>query len=139
MGKRLALFRFFVTIPVPFNISKNHVLHSRAKRIDIRHHVLREQVAKGTVKLEYVRTEEQLPDIFTKPLGEEHNFSIGDAKLKLEIFQFIESLKDIWALSDLVDLEIAELVGIIVKLLGLRQILSQTDFGLKAHWTEVRL
>ena len=53
------------------NISENPVLHSRTKHIDVRHHFLRDNVAKGKINLVYVPTEYQLADIFTKPLPEE--------------------------------------------------------------------
>ena len=46
------------------------VQHSRTKHIDIRHHFLRDHVAKNDISLEGVRTEDQLVDIFTKPLDE---------------------------------------------------------------------
>ena len=48
----------------------NLVQHSRTKHIDIRHHFLRDHVAKNDISLESVRTEDQLADIFTKPLDE---------------------------------------------------------------------
>jgi hypothetical protein len=51
-------------------IVKNPVLHSRIKHIDIRHHFLREKEANGDIALQSVRSEEQLADIFTKPLNE---------------------------------------------------------------------
>jgi hypothetical protein len=51
-------------------IAKNPVLHSRTKHIDIRHHFLREKEANGDIALQNVRSEEQLTDIFTKPLNE---------------------------------------------------------------------
>jgi hypothetical protein len=46
----------------------NPVQHSRTKHIDIRLHFLRDHVAKGDIILEGVRSEDQLADIFTKPL-----------------------------------------------------------------------
>jgi hypothetical protein len=51
-------------------IGNNHVQHSRTKHIDIRHHFLRNHVAKGDISLEGVRTDDQLVNIFTKPLDE---------------------------------------------------------------------
>ncbi|MCH88858.1 putative gag-pol polyprotein [Trifolium medium] len=51
------------------NLSKNPVLHSRTKHIEIRHHFLRDHVEKGDVTFEYVDTTNQLADIFTKPLA----------------------------------------------------------------------
>ena len=53
------------------NISENPVLHSRTKHIDVRHHFLRDNVAKGKISLVYIPTEYQLADIFTKPLPED--------------------------------------------------------------------
>ncbi|GKC83858.1 hypothetical protein Tco_1139575 [Tanacetum coccineum] len=44
----------------------NNVQHSRAKRIDVCYHFIKEQVENGIVKLYFVRTEYQLADIFTK-------------------------------------------------------------------------
>ena len=51
-------------------LANNPVQHSRTKHIDIRHHFLRDHVAKSDISLEGVRTEDQLADIFTKPLDE---------------------------------------------------------------------
>jgi hypothetical protein len=51
-------------------IANNPVQHSRTKHIDIRHHFLRDYVAKNDISLEGVRSENQLADIFTKPLDE---------------------------------------------------------------------
>jgi len=50
------------------NISKNPIQHSRTKRIDIRHHFIRDLVEEKIMTLEHVATEEQLADIFTKAL-----------------------------------------------------------------------
>ncbi|GHB31923.1 hypothetical protein GCM10010392_68950 [Streptomyces clavifer] len=53
------------------HISKNPVQHSRTKHVAIRYHFLKDKVADGEVKLEYVPTTEQVADIFTKPLPKE--------------------------------------------------------------------
>ena len=53
------------------NLSKNPILHSRAKHIDIRHHFLRDHIQRGEIVLDFVSTEFQLADIFTKPLNDE--------------------------------------------------------------------
>ena len=50
------------------NISKNHVLHSRTKHIDIRHHFILDLVEDKVLSLEYVPTEGHIADILTKPL-----------------------------------------------------------------------
>jgi hypothetical protein len=51
-------------------LANNPMQHSRTKHIDIRHHFLRDHEAKGDIKLFHVSTENQLADIFTKPLDE---------------------------------------------------------------------
>ena len=51
-------------------ISHNPVQHSKTKPIQIRHHLLRDDVLKGNISIEHVKTEEQLADIFTEPLDE---------------------------------------------------------------------
>ena len=52
------------------SISKNPVQHSRTKHIEIRHHFLKDHAQKRDITLEFVRTEDQLAGIFTKPLNE---------------------------------------------------------------------
>ncbi|KAH9792467.1 hypothetical protein KPL71_004134 [Citrus sinensis] len=52
------------------NLSKNPIQHSRTKHIEIRHYFLRDHVQKGDIALEFISTEKQLADIFTKPLCE---------------------------------------------------------------------
>jgi hypothetical protein len=44
--------------------------HSRTKHIDIWHHFLRDHAIKGDIIISHVQTNEQLADIFTKPLDE---------------------------------------------------------------------
>ena len=51
-------------------LANNPVQHSRTKHIDICHHFLRDHVAKNDISLEGIRTDDQLADIFTKPLDE---------------------------------------------------------------------
>ena len=50
------------------NISKNPVQHSQTKHIKIRNHFIRELVKDGTLTLEFIHTEDQMADLFTKPL-----------------------------------------------------------------------
>jgi hypothetical protein len=40
--------------------------HHRTKHIDVRHHFLREMVNKGILKLQHIRTHDQVADILTK-------------------------------------------------------------------------
>ena len=58
------------------NLTKNTVLHSLTKHIEIRHHFLRDDVEKGDVLFEHVDSKNQLSDIFTKPLATEPFFNI---------------------------------------------------------------
>ena len=51
-------------------LANNPVQHSHTKHIDIRHHFLRDHVAKGDIFLPGVSSKDQLADIFTKPLDE---------------------------------------------------------------------
>ena len=58
------------------NLTKNPILHSRTKHIEIRHHFIRDHVLKGDIEIEFVETRNQLADIFTKPLEKESFFRI---------------------------------------------------------------
>jgi hypothetical protein len=53
------------------NLTKNPIQHSRTKHIEIRHHFIRDHVQKGDVVLDFINTDKQLADIFTKPLNED--------------------------------------------------------------------
>ena len=59
------------------NLAKNPVNHQRSKHIDIKYHFIRSEIQAGNVKLEYVPTEDNVADIFTKPA----------TKVKLEKFK----------------------------------------------------
>jgi hypothetical protein len=48
----------------------NPVEHSRTKHIHICHHFLRDHQQKGDIEVFHISTENQLADIFTKPLDE---------------------------------------------------------------------
>ena len=49
--------------------TNNPVQHARTKHIDVSHHFIRDH-KKGDICIESVGTEDQLADIFTKPLDE---------------------------------------------------------------------
>ena len=52
-------------------LSKNHVFHKRTKHIDTRFHFIRELVNDKEICLEFCKSEDQLADIFTKPLAKD--------------------------------------------------------------------
>jgi hypothetical protein len=58
------------------HLSANPSTHARSKHIDIRHHLVREQVGLGTIKLEYIETAKQRADILTRALaGPKHAYN----------------------------------------------------------------
>ena len=67
-------------------IAHNPVQHSKTKHIQIHHHFLRDHLLKGDISIDHANTEDQLADIFTKPLDEKR-FS----KLRCEL-NILESL-----------------------------------------------
>ena len=77
MRNQLADYGFdFKSIPIHCDntsaiaITHNPVMHSRTKHIEIRYHFIRDHVQNGTISLQYIPTEDQLADVFTKPLDE---------------------------------------------------------------------
>jgi hypothetical protein len=51
-------------------LADNPIEHSRTKHINIRHHFLRDHQQRGGIDIYHISTENQLADIFTKPLDE---------------------------------------------------------------------
>jgi len=51
-------------------MTQNPVQHTRTKHIDVRHHFIRDHQQKGDISIQGIGTEDQLADIFTKPLDE---------------------------------------------------------------------
>lgn len=47
----------------------NLILHSRTMHIEVKYLFIREHVQDGNVDIQYVSTEEQLRDLFKKPLA----------------------------------------------------------------------
>jgi hypothetical protein len=47
---------------------KNLMLHGQSKHIEVKYHLVREPAEIGRIKVEFIRSEEQLNDILTKPL-----------------------------------------------------------------------
>jgi hypothetical protein len=50
-------------------LAKDNKFHSRTKHIDLRYHFIREAVEDGKIKVQYIPTDDNVADIFTKALG----------------------------------------------------------------------
>ena len=50
-------------------LSKNHVFHKKSKHIDTQFHSIRELVMNGEISIQFCKTQDQLENIFTKPLA----------------------------------------------------------------------
>jgi hypothetical protein len=57
-------------------LAHNPVFHGRARHIKVRHHFLRDHVEMGEIEMNFIDTERQLADIFTKPLDSCHFVSL---------------------------------------------------------------
>jgi hypothetical protein len=66
-------------------LTNNPVQHARTKHIDVRHHFIRDYQQKGDISIKNVGTDDQLADIFTKPLGEKRFCKLRN---ELNIFDF---------------------------------------------------
>ncbi|GJZ24705.1 hypothetical protein Tco_0562164 [Tanacetum coccineum] len=53
------------------DLSKNTVLHSRTKHIEIRYHFLRDNVQKGNISIRKVSSKDIIANILNKPLKQE--------------------------------------------------------------------
>ncbi|MCO5569367.1 hypothetical protein L7F22_023079 [Adiantum nelumboides] len=52
-------------------LTRNPVFHARTKHIEVHYHFIKERVLDGSIDLTFVRTDEQVADVFTKALGAE--------------------------------------------------------------------
>jgi hypothetical protein len=69
-------------------LANNPVQHSCIKHIDICHYFLRDHVVKRDISLQSVRTDDQLADIFTKPLDESHFCKLRNEPNTLDLSNF---------------------------------------------------
>ena len=51
--------------------ARNPVFHARTKHIEVHYHYVRERLSAGEISLVYVRTHDNLADLFTKALPRE--------------------------------------------------------------------
>ncbi|MCO5610655.1 hypothetical protein L7F22_064894 [Adiantum nelumboides] len=52
-------------------LTRSPVFHAHTKHIEVHYHFIRERVLDGDIDLDYVNTEDQAADLFTKALGAE--------------------------------------------------------------------
>ena len=48
-------------------LAKNPVFHQRTKHIDVRYHYIRSQIENRNVTLKYIKSQDNIADLFTKP------------------------------------------------------------------------
>ncbi|KAD4983048.1 hypothetical protein E3N88_19719 [Mikania micrantha] len=53
------------------NLSRNPIMHSRSKHIELKHHFIRDLVKQGEIQLEFCGTNEQYADMLTKAVSRE--------------------------------------------------------------------
>ncbi|GJY66344.1 hypothetical protein Tco_0468582 [Tanacetum coccineum] len=87
-------------------LSANPIFHARTKHVKIDYHFIRENVAQGDLRVQHISTQDQIADIFTKPLpiprffflrSKLQNYSrkvVGDPKFPC-YFIFGDSLLDV--------------------------------------------
>jgi len=63
-------------------LAKNPVFHDRSKHIDTRYHYIRDCIEKNILDVDHVRTDEQIADTLTKPLG---TMKFAELRVKLGI------------------------------------------------------
>jgi hypothetical protein len=69
LGKKVSAPLMLVDNKEAISLVKNPVLHDRSKHIETRYHYIRECVERGLITVDFVRTEDQLGDLFTKSLS----------------------------------------------------------------------
>ena len=68
VGPPCEVIRMYVDNQGAIALANNPVHHKRSKHIDVKYHFLRLEIQNGNLKLTYVPTENNVADIFTKPV-----------------------------------------------------------------------
>ncbi|KAJ0727195.1 putative RNA-directed DNA polymerase [Helianthus annuus] len=63
-------------------LSANPVFHARTKHVEVDYHFVREQVAQGNLHVKFIATNDQIADVFTKPLSSQR-FQFLRSKLQV--------------------------------------------------------
>ncbi|MCO5579998.1 hypothetical protein L7F22_033864 [Adiantum nelumboides] len=75
-------------------LAQNPVFHAKTKHIEVHYHFIRERVLDGSIDLTFVRTDEQVANIFTKALGAEKlqqfRVMLGVRELALSLRESVE-------------------------------------------------
>ncbi|MCO5573731.1 hypothetical protein L7F22_027505 [Adiantum nelumboides] len=75
-------------------LAQNPVFHARTKHIEVHYHFIKERVLDGSINLTFVRTDEQLADIFTKALEAEKlqqfRVTLGVQELAMRLRRSVE-------------------------------------------------
>jgi hypothetical protein len=69
LGRKTEIIELRVDNKSALALAKNPVFHLRSKHIRIKYHFIRGCLEEGSVNANYIRTEDQLADIFMKSLG----------------------------------------------------------------------
>lgn len=69
LGLQVGMIPIFCGNTSVIYITKNLIEHSHIKHIGIRYHFIRYHIVKGDLNIQFVNTENQLIDIFTKALN----------------------------------------------------------------------
>ncbi len=62
-------FKILCDNQAAISLTKNPVKHNRSKHIDIKYHFLRDEIESNTLQIQYVPSEDNVADIFTKPMS----------------------------------------------------------------------
>jgi len=68
-GRKLENVPLYCDNTSAIDLTKIIIQHSKTQHIEIRHHFIRDRVQKGDCKIMFIKTENQLADLFTKPLA----------------------------------------------------------------------
>jgi hypothetical protein len=72
-------------------LTNNPVQHARTKHIDVRHYFIIDHQQKGDISIENVGTDDQLADIFTKPLNEKRFCKLSNELNKLDFSKCVDA------------------------------------------------
>jgi hypothetical protein len=83
-GDDIKAIRLYGDNQSSLSLAENPEFHQRTKHIDIKHHFIREHIAKGTIDLHYIPSVEMAADGLTKPLtAAKHSEFIALLRMKV--------------------------------------------------------